>query len=57
MVNIGPTGDSVRENQKKDRADSEGVGLMPIPFWPAAGINGLRTVEVGTVDGPAAGDL
>ena len=56
-MNIGPTGGSVRENQKKDRADSECVGLMPIPFWPAAGINGLRTVEVGTVDGPAAGDL
>ena len=45
MVNIGPTGESVRENQKKDRADSECVGLMPIPFWPAAGINGLRTVD------------
>jgi len=57
MMNIGLTGERVRENLKKDRADSECVGLMPIPFWPAAGINELRPLEVGMEDGTAAGDL
>ena len=47
----------MRENQKEDRADSECVGLIPIPFWTAAGINELRPLEVGMEDGTAAGDL
>lgn len=50
MANIGPTGEVCGKIKRK-------IGLIPIPFWTAVGINGLRTVEVGTVDGTAAGGL